>query len=275
VTPRSELSTTHAGAQRANAPVLDVRGLAFGFRGRRVGEGIGFTLSAGETLAVLGGNGAGKTTLFRTILGLLPALAGDVDLDGVPLALLGSAERAKRIAYVPQQHAPAYAFTVTEAVLMGRASHLSAFARPGPRDRAAAREALATLRIDALAGRPVTQISGGERQLVMIARALAQEAPVLVLDEPTSSLDFGNRLRVLRELDRLRARGMTILFSTHEPDQALAHADRALLLAGGRALALDAVERALTPENIERLYGTPVRLTRVGARRYACVPLED
>ena len=96
-----------------------------------------------------------------------------------------------------------------------------------------------------------------------------------MLDEPTASLDFGNRLRVLRELDRLRTRGMTILFSTHEPDQALAHADRALLLCGGRQLVLDAVERALTAENIERLYGTPVRLTRIDARRYACVPLDD
>jgi len=109
---------------------------------------------------------------------------------------------------------------------------------------------------------------------VMIARALAQQAPILVLDEPTASLDFGNRARVLRELDRLRARGMTILFSTHEPDHAFAHADRALLLADGRPLALDAVARALTAANIERLYGTRVRLLPVDERRFACVPLE-
>jgi iron complex transport system ATP-binding protein len=255
----------------ARAAALEVRDLAFGFRGRRVGEGVRFALAAGETLAVLGGNAAGKTTLFRTILGLLPALAGDVDVGGVPLASLDSTERATRIAYVPQQHAPAYAFTVTEAVLMGRAAHIGPFSRPGPRDRAAARAALATLRIDALATRPVTEISGGERQLVTIARALAQEAPILVLDEPTASLDFGNRARVLAEIDRLRAAGMTILFSTHEPDHALAHADRALLLADGRPLALDAVARALTPQNIERLYGTPVRLVEVASGRYACV----
>jgi iron complex transport system ATP-binding protein len=108
----------------------------------------------------------------------------------------------------------------------------------------------------------------------MIARALAQEAPVLVLDEPTASLDFGNRVRVLRELDRLRARGMTIVFSTHDPDQALAHADRALLLADAHPLAYDTVARALTAENIERLYRTPVRLVDVAAGRYACVPIE-
>ena len=253
--------------------MLDVHDLAFGFGARRVGEGVSFALAAGETLAVLGGNGAGKTTLFRTLLGLLPAQNGEVSVAGVPLADLSFAERAQRLAYVPQQHVPAFAFSVLEAVLMGRASHIGAFARPGHDDHACAQHALETLGIAALGSRPVTEISGGERQLVMIARALAQQAPVLVLDEPTASLDFGNRVRVLRELDRLRARGMTILFSTHEPDQALAHADRALLLAGGRPLAFDAVDRALTAANIERLYGTRVRLVDVDGR-YACVPLE-
>ena len=252
--------------------MLTVRELGYGFASRSVGEGVTFTLAAGETLAVLGGNGAGKTTLFRTVLGLLPVRSGTIDVDGVPIASLSAAQRAMRVAYVPQQHVPAYAFSVTDALLMGRASHIGTFARPARQDRLAVADALAVLGIGALAERPVTEISGGERQLVMIARALAQQASLLVLDEPTASLDFGNRVRVLRELDRLRARGMTILFSTHEPDQALAHADRALLLADGRTLALDTVARALTTTNIERLYGTPVRLFPLDAGRYACVP---
>jgi iron complex transport system ATP-binding protein len=254
--------------------MLAVASLEYGFASRKVGEGVTFTLAPGETLAVLGGNGAGKTTLFRTLLGLLPARGGRVDVDGVPVAALSAARRAASIAYVPQLHSPAYAYSVTDAVLMGRASHIGTFARPGRADRAAAADALATLGIGALAARPITEISGGERQLVMIARALAQAAPILVLDEPTASLDFGNRVRVLRELDRLRARGMTILFSTHEPDQALAHSDRALLLAEGRTLVLDTVARALTATNIERLYGTPVRLFPLDAGRYACVPAD-
>lgn len=253
--------------------MLAARKLAFGFPLRRVGADVDFTLAPGESLAILGGNGAGKTTLLRTLLGLLPPLAGGVEIDGVPVSSLGAAARAAWLAYVPQQYSPAYAFSVTDAVLMGRASHIGTFARPGRDDHAAVREALAALRIEALAQRPVTEISGGERQLVTIARALAQRARVLLLDEPTANLDFGNRVRVLCELDRLRARGMTILFATHEPDQALAHADRALLLADGRPLALDTVQRALTAENIERLYGTPVRLFHLDARRYACVPL--
>jgi len=173
---------------------------------------------------------------------------------------------------VPQLHTPTFAFTVEAVVLMGRTAHGSLFARPSAHDREVAWQSLVRFGIDQLAERPYTMISGGERQLVLLARALAQEPQFIVLDEPTASLDFGNRVRVLRELDRLRARGMTILFSTHEPDQALAHADRALLLAEGRMLALDTVERALTADNIERLYGTPVRLVRVGERRFACVP---
>jgi iron complex transport system ATP-binding protein len=188
------------------------------------------------------------------------------------VAKLAPAERARRLAYVPQQHASAFGFSVLEAVLMGRAARIGAFARPGRGDYDVAYAALDTLGIAALATRAITEVSGGERQLVMIARALAQAAPVLVLDEPTTSLDFGNRLRVLAEVDRMRARGMTILFSTHEPDQALAHADRALLLSNGRMMALYQVERALTATNIERLYGTKVQLVKIDARSYACVP---
>lgn len=252
--------------------MLAVSDLAFGFGARRVGTGVTFALAPGETLAVLGGNGAGKTTLFRTLLGLLSAQAGSVMIGGESVARLAPDERARRVAYVPQQHVPSFGFTVLEVALMGRAPHLRTFDRPGRADHAAARAALASLGIEALAARSITEVSAGERQLVMLARALAQQAPMLVLDEPTASLDFGNRARVLAEVDRLRAAGMTILFSTHEPDQALAHADRALLLARGRTLALDTVERALTAANIEQLYGMPVRLVRLDARRYACIP---
>jgi len=232
--------------------MLDVRDLAFGFGARRVGADVTFALAKGETLAVLGGNGAGKTTLFRTLLGLLPALNGEIRVDGHAVATLPPRARARRLAYVPQQHAPTFGFTAEEAVLMGRVSHLSTFARPGSTDRAAAADALTRLGIEALAARPVTE--------------LAQQAPVLILDEPTASLDFGNRARVLAEIDRLRHGGLTIVFSTHEPDQALAHADRALLLADGRPLALDAVGSALTAANVGRLYRVRVRTVDAGGK---------
>jgi iron complex transport system ATP-binding protein len=254
--------------------MLAARDLAFGFASRRVGEAVSFTLEQGETLALLGGNGSGKTTLLRTLLGLLPPLSGRAELGGEPVSTMSPAGRARRIAYVPQQHLPAYGFSVLDVVLMGRASRLSVFARPGRADRQIAVQSLATLGITSLAARPVTELSGGERQLVLIARALAQQADIVLLDEPTASLDFGNRVRVLHELDRLRAQGLTIVFSTHEPDHALMHADRALLLQGGRPLAFDTVEKALTVDNIEQLYHTPVRVLDAGGRRI-CVPADD
>jgi len=247
--------------------MLAARALAFGFATRRIGAEVTLDVKRGETLAVLGGNGAGKTTLLRTLLGLLAPLGGDVELDGRAVREFTPAERARRLAYVPQQHVPPFAFTVAEAVMMGRAARLAAFARPGAADHAAVDAALARLGIAGLADRPVTEISGGERQLTLIARALAQEAPMLILDEPTASLDFGNRARVLGELDRLRGAGLSIVFSTHEPEHALVHADRALLLAGGRPLACDAAATALTAENVTRLYGVPVRLVEVETRR--------
>ncbi len=247
--------------------MLDVNDLAFGFPGVPVGRDVTLRVERGATLAVLGGNGAGKTTLLRTLLGLLPALGGSVRVDGVAVARLRPAERARRFAYVPQQHVPPFPFTVEEAVVMGRAVHLSTFARPAEIDRRAARNALERLDIGSLAARRVTELSGGERQLVLIARALAQDAPILILDEPTASLDFGNRARVLAELDRLRRDGLAIVFSTHEPDHALAHADQALLLSGGTSLACDAAERALTADNVSRLYGVPVDLVDIGADR--------
>src|SRR5204862_6942607 len=185
-----DISTARGRRASALSSLLDVRNVGVRFGERRRATDVTITIAHGGTLAGLGGNGAGKTTLFRTLLGLLPPQAGEVHVGGDALDTLAPNERARRLAYVPQQHVPSFGFTVEEIVLMGRASHLSAFARPGTADRAAATDALVRLGIAALAHRPITELSGGERQLVLVARALAQQAPVLILDEPTASLDF-------------------------------------------------------------------------------------
>ena len=175
--------------------MLVVHDLAFGYGSRIVGRGVAFSLGAGETLAVLGGNGCGKTTLFRTLLGLLPPLAGSVTIAGEDIARMSVGARARRLAYVPQQQTAGFAFTVEEAVLMGRVANIGWFAQPRARDRSAVNDALDRVGITHLAHRPITEISGGERQLALIARALAQGADILVLDEPTANLDYGNKLR--------------------------------------------------------------------------------
>src|SRR5580693_543150 len=164
--------------------------LGIGYSDRVVGRGLEVGLDEGEVLALLGPNGSGKTTLLKTLLGILAPLAGAVLIDGRPVAGYSAPERARRIAYVPQAHVPSFAFTVETVVLMGRTAHGNLFSAPSAADRAVAQRTLERFGIAALKARPYTMISGGERQLVLLARALAQEPQFIVLDEPTASLDF-------------------------------------------------------------------------------------
>src|SRR4029079_15875430 len=217
------------------------------------------TLATGEVLALLGPNGGGKTTLLKTLLGLLRAQSGEVRLGERPLGTYSIRERARVVAYVPQCHIATFAFTVETVVLMGRTAHGSLFSRPSAQDRAVAHAVLDRFGIAALAGRPYTMISGGERQLVLLARALAQEPQFIVLDEPTASLDFGNQGKVMREIRALAAAGLGVMFTTHDPNHALRAADRAYLLRGGERLAEGQVQEILTRERLEALYGAPVQ----------------
>ncbi|WP_439518310.1 ABC transporter ATP-binding protein [Hydrogenophaga sp.] len=234
--------------------VLDATDLSVGYPGRGVGSGLSLSLQGGEVLALLGPNGCGKTTWLKTLLGLLPALAGSVRLQGRSLADWPLAERARVLAYVPQGQASTFGFTALEMVLMGRTAHLGLIARPGTKDRAIARAAIERLGIAHLADRSVHRISGGERQLVLIARALAQQPQAVLLDEPTASLDFGNQGLVMRAIRTLADDGLAVLFTTHDPNQALRCADRALLMRDGRVLAEGAVGRVIEAQGLRALY---------------------
>jgi iron complex transport system ATP-binding protein len=252
--------------------VLRAQDLSFGFPGRTVGSGVDFAVSGGEVLCILGPNGGGKTTLIRTLLGLLPSHSGKVLLGERPMQELSRSEVARTVGYVPQAHVGAFAYSVRSMVLMGRTAHLGLFSTPSSRDQEAALRAIDTLGIGALADRAFTEISGGERQLALIARALAQEPQVLVMDEPTSSLDFGNQVRVLGHVRGLAAQGMAVLMSSHQPDHALQCADRALLLGEGRALELGAPADVVTPASLKRLYGVDVRVVEAAAGIPTCLP---
>ena len=252
--------------------MLEVKDLAFGFPGRPVGREVSFSLGAGEVMCVLGPNGGGKTTLFRTLLGLLERQAGSIRIETRPLEELSRGEIARRIGYVPQGHAAYFAFTVREFVLMGRTAHLGVFAAPAANDFLVANRALESLGIGALAERPVIEISGGERQLALVARALAQEPRLLVLDEPTATLDLGNQVRVLERIKNLSEKGMSILFSSHDPDHAFMCASRALLLAEGRALEIGPPQEVIRADTLQRMYGVPVQVLATAAGVHACLP---
>jgi iron complex transport system ATP-binding protein len=233
---------------------LAAQDLSFGYPGRTIGAGVSVTVACGEALALLGPNGGGKTTLLKTMLGLLKPHAGMVTLDGLPLTDMSVSERARRIGYVPQAHAGAFAFAVRDVVLMGRTVHQGLFASPTQADRSIVESQLDELGIAHLADRPYTMISGGERQLVLIARALAQEPRYIVLDEPTASLDFGNQGKVMRQIKALTTKGLGVLFTTHDPNQAMRYADRVALLGDGRLVAEGAPTDVLDATALSDLY---------------------
>lgn len=239
--------------------ILEGRGLAIGYRDRLVGEGLNVALRTGEMLALLGPNGGGKTTLLKTLLGLLAPRAGEVRLGDRSLASYSSRNRARLLAYVPQAHAATFAFTVETVVLMGRSAHANLLSRPTAADRVVVSRMLERFGISHLADRPYTMISGGERQLALLARALAQEPQFVVLDEPTASLDFGNQGRVMREIRALSASGQGVLFTTHDPNHALRIADRACLLRRGAVVAEGPAREVLSPRNLSALYGAKIQ----------------
>ena len=253
---------------------LQTHALAFGYRRQRVGSNLGLRVGPGEVLCLLGPNGCGKTTLFKTLLGLLPRHGGRIALDGEELRHLARAEIARRIAYVPQAHAAVFPYSVHDMVLMGRTAHRGLFSGPGHNDHAQAQEALALLGIGHLSGRDYSRISGGQRQLVLIARALAQQAPLIVMDEPTASLDFGNQMLLLALVRRLAARGLGVILSTHNPDHAFACGTDVLVLADGQTQAQGCPDATLTGALLSRVYGVPIEVRQLADGHRLCVPAQ-
>jgi iron complex transport system ATP-binding protein len=252
--------------------MLQASALSVGYDKRVVAGGIDLSVQRGEVLCLLGPNGAGKTTLFKTLLGLLPAIAGEVTIEGRAINSLTWAELALSMAYVPQAQVMEFAYTVLDLVLMGRTAHLGPFSAPGPRDHERAHAALADLGIADLASSEANRISGGQRQLCLIARALAQDAPMLVMDEPTASLDLGNRLLVLERVRALSRQGYGVVFSTHDPDQARELATRVAVIAQGRLAAYGTPDETLTGPTLSAVYGVAVMVERTESGRYVVAP---
>lgn len=242
--------------------MLAASNIHFGYRGSQILTGAELSLAAGELVCLLGGNGAGKSTLLKIMLGLLTPAKGKVTVDGKLLGDFSRRELARQIAYVPQVHVAPFPYSVRQVVTMGRMPASGMFRAPSTADLARVEEVLRYMEISHLADRPYTQISGGERQLTLIARALAQDAPLLVMDEPLTGLDYGHQVRLLKHLKRLIAEGYGVLMTTHDPDQPLSGCQRVALLQEGRIISVGQPGDVLTPEAILSLYGVSVDLLR-------------
>lgn len=255
---------------------LELRNLSCGYGQYRIIDNISFTINAREVIGLLGANGCGKTTLIKTILGLLPVHGGEVLLDGKNIKNWSSAQIARVVGYIPQMHTPPFPFQVLDVVLMGRTAHIKPFASPAPKDIKIAEGVLEMLGISYLRNRIYTEISGGERQLVLIARALAQEPRVLIMDEPTASLDFGNQIKVLSQVNQLARLDIAVLMSCHFPEHAFIYSSRVVLLNEGKILHSGLPGESITSERLKTLYGVDVDIVTVKNRMnqnlQVCIP---
>jgi iron complex transport system ATP-binding protein len=260
--------------------LLQVRDLRVGYGKKRpfeVVHGVSFDVDKGEFVCIIGANACGKTTTLKALMGLLPVMGGSVVLSGVNIADLPERERAKHYAYIPQAHTPPFPFSVADVVLMGRTPYINKFARTTEYDRMVAYSALELLGITEIAENPYTKLSGGQQQLVLIARALTQQSDILIMDEPTASLDFGNQHMVLAAMRQLSQMGKAVVMVTHDPDHALYCADRVIVMDAGVILCDGTPEECITTEILNQIYGVGARIMDVevapGQVERVCVPI--
>ena len=254
--------------------ILEVKYAGFAYTPNRpVFENISFGLEQGEILSILGRNGVGKSTLIQCLLNLLTMKTGRVLLMGKDLKSISPQKIASRVGYVPQSLHVVFPFTVFEFVLMGRAPHVSIFRTPNKKDYRAAEQALIKTGLDRLADKTIAEISGGERQMVMIARSIAQAPGLLIFDEPTSHLDLANQLRVLSVIERLSSEGISVIMTTHFPDHCFLLSQRIAIMQEGRFAAQGPAEEVLTPSNLREAYGIDIDVCYVHqAGRRVCIP---
>jgi iron complex transport system ATP-binding protein len=251
--------------------VIDLRGVTVALGGRPVVDGVDAAVAEGEWLALIGPNGAGKTTLLRAVAGLVP-FTGSIEIGGRPIEELRRSELSRLVAVVPQEPSTPPWMTVAEYVLLGRTPHLGPLAKEGRRDREAAARALARLDLVGYEERRLGTLSGGEKQRVVVARALAQEAHIILLDEPTAALDIGHQQQALELLDLLRGEsGLTLVAAMHDLTLAAQYADRMVLLDAGKVAAEGVPRDVLTETLIAGHYGASIDVVPVGGR-IAIVP---
>lgn len=253
---------------------LEIKNLNFSYKDKVILKDINLNLCQGEFVSILGKNGAGKTTLFKNILGILKRNSGQILVQGQPIENLNNNQRAKLLAYIPQESKHVYNFSVLTCVLMGRTPNLGGFSTPQKDDYDKALEALEYFGILNLKDKMINELSGGERQLVRCARALVQDAKILIFDEPTSNLDWANQIMILSTIKKLTEKGYLALVSTHNLEQALNYSTRIVLMKDNKILK-DGTPKALSSSNaFDTLYNQPIKIIQT-SNHYFCMPKDE
>lgn len=259
--------------------IIEARDVCAGYGGRDVVSDVSFSLESGEVLCMLGPNGVGKTTLFKALLGFIPCSSGGLYVDGAPVNHADRKAVASVVGYVPQVHEPPFPFTVLDVVVMGAVVHANLFTGPARRAYRSAEGILERLGVSYLRDKVYTEISGGERQMVLIARALMQKPSFLMMDEPTSSLDYGNQMRVLGQVKSLAEEGVGVIMTSHFPDHAYLACDKAVVMSRTRPFAVGPVDQIVTEEILNEAYGIKVKVASLsfddvpGGSLTTCMPV--
>jgi iron complex transport system ATP-binding protein len=255
--------------------ILEINNASFSYNGNgNVFEDIDMSIENSDVLCILGPNGTGKSTLIKCMNGLLKLNSGNIFLNDEDIYGMDKADLAKVMGYIPQSHHSTFSFSVFDVVLMGRAPHLSLTSVPGEKDFKIADKAIESLGISYLKDKTYTEISGGEKQLVLLARVLTQEPQILLLDEPTSHLDFGNQIRTLKVINRLSDQGLSVVMTSHYPDHAFLSSNKVAIMNNGSIMAMGEPESVVTEENMKRAYGIDVKVMDVDESRKACIPMQ-
>ena len=254
---------------------IEIRDISYHYvRNHDVFRNISFSLHSGDILSILGGNGAGKSTLLNCIAGLALPASGEILIDNRPLRTMTHNEIAQQVGYIPQIHSNSFAYSVLEYVVMGRAPYISAFTNPSKDDYRIATKNMKLVGLDGMEDHIITELSGGEQQLAMIARVLTQEAKIIIFDEPANHLDYGNQYRLLDIMLRLARQGYIIVSTTHNPAHALKLGGKAAILDKENGIRIDKAEKILTEENLSAIYGIPIGIVNLEEyKQTICFPV--
>ncbi|NLW71031.1 MAG: ABC transporter ATP-binding protein [Eubacteriaceae bacterium] len=256
--------------------VLSIEKATFSYNGTdEIFTDLSYTMESNEVFCILGPNGIGKTTLLKSLMNLHPLKSGVIKIDGNDLRNIGQRQLAKLMSFIPQTTQFTFPYKVLDVVLMGRTPHLNAMSQPSREDYQKSMEAIELLGIKDLIFRPVTQLSGGQLQLVMLARAIAQEAKFLLLDEPTNHLDYGKQMQTLSIIKAMKERNVGMIMTSHNPDHAFLACDKVAIMNRGQFTSVGTPDEVVTKKNLKEIYGIDVDIIEYegSLKRKVCIPL--